>query len=107
MINRKEGQRKALFEVCETERKSNLEEMKKLKKTINGLVTSLQENKSQAVKYRMNTIRLESIVGPVAERNVNDIIDTIDLQIIDKRKQLDLLRYKKKKVRTNKSYLHL
>lgn len=87
--------------MCEAERKSNVEEAKKMKKTINGLVTSLQESKSHAVKYRMNTIRLESIVGPVAERNVIDLINTIDLQIIDKCKQLDLLRYKKKRVSKN------
>lgn len=84
--------------MCEAERKSNIEETKKLKKNVSDLLSTLQESKSHSVKYRMNTIRLESIIGPVGDRSVSDILETLDLQNIDKCKQLDVMKFKKKKV---------
>lgn len=46
----------------------------------------------------MNTVKLEAFIGPVGDRTTENIKEVLDLQIIDKSKQLDLLRYKKKKV---------
>lgn len=102
---RTEGQRKALFEVCETERKINSEEIQKFKKSISDLAVSLEENKSDSAKFRTNSAQLESAIGPIGQKTSREIKTLFDLQIIDKSKQLDLLRYKKKRVRKNKIVL--
>lgn len=50
-----EGQRRALFEDCESERKSNVDEILQLKKEIASLVVVLHESKSLVAKYRLQT----------------------------------------------------
>ncbi|XP_050293793.1 merozoite surface protein 1 [Anthonomus grandis grandis] len=98
-IQLSEGQRKALFEDCETERKSNSDEILKLKKEVSNLVILLHESKSPVAKYRLKNRRVAEIVGPLTDKTCPEVKELLDLQIIDLCKKLDLLRYRIKKRR--------
>uniref|UniRef100_A0AAR5PMT6 Uncharacterized protein n=1 Tax=Dendroctonus ponderosae TaxID=77166 RepID=A0AAR5PMT6_DENPD len=104
-IQLSEGQRRALFEDCESERKSNVDEILHLKKEIASLVVVLHESKSSVAKHRLQTSRLENIVGPLSEKTCSEVKKRLDLQIIDKSKKLDLLAYQLKKRRRLLSHL--
>lgn len=92
-----EGQRKAAFEDCEAERKSNIEEIHKLKKEIRELVKELKEKTQSTSALKAFSKKLESIVGPIDEKSIQEIEEMLDLQIIDKSKALNLVNYKIKK----------
>lgn len=55
LTNFLEGQRKALFEDCEAERKANADEVLQLKKEISNLVVVLHESVSPIARYRLPT----------------------------------------------------
>lgn len=55
LTNFLEGQRKALFEDCEAERKANADEVLQLKKEISNLVVLLHESVSPIARYRLPT----------------------------------------------------
>lgn len=93
-----EGQRKAIFEISEAERKTNSDEIIRLKKEIGQLVISLNENKSDALKDETLSRRLQGIIGPTDDKTTWEIKELLDLQIVDKSKQLNLLRYRIKQV---------
>lgn len=93
-----EGQRKALFEICEAEKKQNAEEIVKLKKEIAQLNLALHENSSTAAKNRIKMQQLESIIGPLGDKKVEEVKHLLDLQIMDKSKQLNLVQYRVKQV---------
>ncbi|XP_044262785.1 myosin heavy chain, clone 203 [Tribolium madens] len=96
-IQLSEGQRKAAFEDCEAERKSNIDEIHKLKKEIKELVKELKEKTQSSAALKTTNKKLESIVGPIDEKTTTTIEEMLDLQIIDKSKSLNLLNYKIKK----------
>ncbi|XP_030756347.1 uncharacterized protein LOC115882426 [Sitophilus oryzae] len=98
-IQLSEGQRRAVFEDCEAERKSNADEIIKLKKEISGLITVLHESRSPTAKYHLKDRRIEEIVGPLTDKTCVEVKEQLDLHIIDKCKQLDLLKYQMKKRR--------
>ncbi|CAG9772879.1 unnamed protein product [Ceutorhynchus assimilis] len=98
-IQLSEGQRRALFEDCEAERKFNADEILKLKKEISNLIVVLHQSKSPVAKYRIKNRRLEEIVGPLTEKTCNQVKEVLDLHIIDLGKKLDLLIYRIKKRR--------
>lgn len=83
-----------MFEECENERKTNTEEINKLKKEIGELVIILHDTKIPTAKYLTRNKRLEDIIGPLDNKTFQQIQELLDLQIIDKSKQLDLLKYK-------------
>lgn len=93
-----EGQRKAVFEISEAERKANADEIIRLKKEIGQLVVSLQESRYDSVKDRAQAKRLQAIIGPTDKKTTSEVKELLDLQIIDKSKQLNLLRYRTKQV---------
>ncbi|CAG9815572.1 unnamed protein product, partial [Phaedon cochleariae] len=97
-----EGQRKALFEEYEAERKSNAEQILKLKKEISQLIVVVHENTNPTAKFRIKNRKLESIIGPLNEKSCNEVQELLDLQIINKKKKLDLLEYK---IKQRKKYL--
>ncbi|KAJ8985695.1 hypothetical protein NQ317_014344 [Molorchus minor] len=101
-IQLSEGQRKALFEDCETERKSNSGQILKLKREITQLVTVLHDSTSITAKYRIRNKRIVKITGPLADKTVDEVQQMLDLQVIDLTKKLDLLRYR---VKQRKNYL--
>ncbi|XP_074029145.1 coiled-coil domain containing protein 151 [Leptinotarsa decemlineata] len=101
-IQLSEGQRKALFEDCEAERKSNADQILKLKKDISQLIIVLHESTTPVAKHSIQNRLLESIVGPLEKKSCTEVRELLDLQIIDKTKKIDLLRYKTKQ---RKKYL--
>ncbi|VEN58715.1 unnamed protein product [Callosobruchus maculatus] len=101
-IQLSEGQRKALFEDTEAETKSNTEQISKLKKEISDLVVILHENKSLEAKYRIRNKALEIKIRPLSEKRCEEVEEMMDLQVIDRTKQTDLLRYK---ARLRRKYL--
>ncbi|KAL1506246.1 hypothetical protein ABEB36_005642 [Hypothenemus hampei] len=101
-IQLSEGQRRALFEDCEAERKLNADEILKLKKEISNLVIVLHKSKSSSAKYRLENSLLQQIVGPLNEKTCSEIKDMLDLQIIDLSKKLDVLVYK---IKNRKIYI--
>ncbi|XP_066259963.1 outer dynein arm-docking complex subunit 3-like [Euwallacea similis] len=102
-IQLSEGQRRALFEDCEAERKSNVDEILSLKKEVSKLVIVLHESVSHVAKNRLQNSRLEEILGPLSDKvTCNEAKEILDLQIIDLCKKLDLLRYK---IRKRRNYI--
>ncbi|XP_066152776.1 outer dynein arm-docking complex subunit 3 isoform X1 [Euwallacea fornicatus] len=102
-IQLSEGQRRALFEDCEAERKSNVDEILFLKKEVSKLVVVLHESVSHVAKNRLQNSRLEEILGPLSDKvTCNEAKEILDLQIIDLCKKLDLLRYK---IRKRRNYI--
>ncbi|KAG5896497.1 hypothetical protein JTB14_005873 [Gonioctena quinquepunctata] len=101
-IQLSEGQRKALFEDCEAERKSNVDQILKLKQELSRLIIDLHESTNPVAKYRIKNRTLERIVGPLDNKSCTDVQEQLDLRIIDKAKQIDLLRYRTKQ---RKKYL--
>ncbi|GLV44078.1 Coiled-coil domain containing protein 151 [Carabus blaptoides fortunei] len=89
-----QGQRKAAFEEFETKRKHNSSQITKLKKDIGELTITLQENKDNNAKYRVRSLKLESIAGPLNNKSTEQVIHILDLQIIDQKKHLDLIKHK-------------
>ncbi|XP_063907238.1 uveal autoantigen with coiled-coil domains and ankyrin repeats [Zophobas morio] len=96
-IQLSEGQRKAAFEDCEVERKTNCEEIHKLKKEITELVKELKDKTQATAGVKVLSKRLERLVGPCEDKDVGEIKELLDLQIIDKSKALNLVTYKTKK----------
>ncbi|KAK4882934.1 hypothetical protein RN001_006253 [Aquatica leii] len=96
-IQLSEGQRKALFEVREAEYKTNCNEIAKLKKDIADLVVLLKEQKSNSAKHRIKSGRLKSAFGALNEKSSWVTQEMLDLHVIDKSKQLNLMRYQVKK----------
>lgn len=96
-----EGQRKALFEECEAERKSNGDEILKLKKDISQLLLRLKDNRNLSAKSRIKSGKLEAVVGVLGERNCFCTQNTLDLLVTDKNKKLDLICYKAEEVSCN------
>ncbi|KAF5273082.1 hypothetical protein FQR65_LT04824 [Abscondita terminalis] len=101
-IQLSEGQRKALFEIREAEYKANCNEITKLKKEINDLVILLKEQKSNSAKNRVKSGRLKTGFASINESPAWVAQHLLDLNVIDKCKQLNLLRYQVKK---KQSYL--
>lgn len=93
-----EGQRKAAFEEFEVERKSNADLILKLKKEIKELIVTLQINRDAIAANKVKSLRLEAVVGPLKQRTCKQLIETLDLQTIDLKKQLDLIRHRRKQV---------
>ncbi|XP_044757883.1 centrosomal protein of 55 kDa [Coccinella septempunctata] len=98
-IQLSEGQRRALFEDCEAEKKSNAEEISKLKKENSDLLTSLYEHSNSTAKLEVQRRKIEHLIGPLEGKEGSEVRELLDLQLIDKSKQLDLLRYHMKKRR--------
>ncbi|XP_057665663.1 outer dynein arm-docking complex subunit 3 [Diorhabda carinulata] len=98
-IQLSEGQRKALFEDCEAERKSNINEIIKLKKELSELVVTLHECKSSQTKFRLKNKTLEGVPGSLMDKSPEHVMELIDTNIIDETKKLDLLRYRSKQRR--------
>lgn len=93
-----EGQRKAAFEEYEAERKANADQILKLQKEITELTLTLQMNKENVAAHKVKNIKLETVVGPLKQRTMKQLITTLDLHNIDHNKQLDLLKHKRKQV---------
>ncbi|KAL3277189.1 hypothetical protein HHI36_012540 [Cryptolaemus montrouzieri] len=104
-IQLSEGQRKALFEDCEAERRANIEEIAKLKKENSDLIASLHEYTSSTAKLDVQKRKIEHLIGPIDNKEGDELQELLDLQLIDKSKQLDLLRYNMKKKRKDLSEL--
>lgn len=98
-INISEGQRKALFEEAERQQKNNFEEIINLKKEISRISVLLYQNKSTVVKYRLGNIHIEHCIGSIGDRSCSEVEIFLDLQIIDRKKQADLLMFNTKQVR--------
>ncbi|XP_045467633.1 synaptonemal complex protein 1 [Harmonia axyridis] len=98
-IQLSEGQRRALFEDCEAEKKANAEEISKLKKDNTDLLTSLHEYTSSTAKLDIQKRKIEHLIGPLEGKQGGEVQKLLDLQLIDRSKQLDLLRYHTKKRR--------
>ncbi|RZC40977.1 coiled-coil domain-containing protein 151 [Asbolus verrucosus] len=96
-IQLSEGQRKAAFEDCEAERKANVEEIHTLKKEIKELVKQLKDTKQDTASLKSLGKKLEAIVGPYDTKTTEEIRGLLDLQIVDRSKALNLVRYKIKK----------
>ncbi|GJQ88086.1 hypothetical protein Trydic_g13098 [Trypoxylus dichotomus] len=92
-----EGQRKALFEECEAKRSQYTEEILHLKKNISEMIIKLKESKSLSVRYDINVAELEEAIGYVGDKSCSEIIDKLDLEVINKSKKLDILKYQTKK----------
>ncbi|KAB0801892.1 hypothetical protein PPYR_04531 [Photinus pyralis] len=101
-IQLSEGQRKALFEVREAEYKGNCNEIAKLKKEISEILVLLNEQKSNRAQKRIKSGRLKSTVGALCEKPSWITQEMLDLHVIDKGKQHDLIRYQ---VRQKQLYL--
>ncbi|CAG9857003.1 unnamed protein product [Phyllotreta striolata] len=99
-IQLSEGQRKALFEECEAERKSNADEILKLKKETSELAVTLHEVTGTETKYIVKNKPIEAGAwANLMDKRPEEVLKMIDLQIIDKSKQIDLLRYRTKQRR--------
>lgn len=55
---------------------------------------SLHQNVSSMAKYRLKNTEIERSIGPLGDKTCNEVETLLDLQIIDKKKQTDLLRFK-------------
>ncbi|XP_060526183.1 uveal autoantigen with coiled-coil domains and ankyrin repeats [Cylas formicarius] len=95
----KEGQRKALFEDCEAERKSNADDIIRLKKEISNLTVVSHQTKSPVAEYRLKDKRIEEVVGPLADKSCFQVKELLDLHVINTGKRLDLLKYRMDKRR--------
>ncbi|KRT80985.1 hypothetical protein AMK59_5436, partial [Oryctes borbonicus] len=96
-IQLSEGQRKALFEESEATRSQHTEEILQLKKNISEMVVKVKESRSFSARYNINIAELEEVVGYVGDKSCSEIMEKLDLQVIDKSKQLDVLKYQTKK----------
>lgn len=93
-----EGQRKALFEDAEAQQKINFDEIVKLKKEISQTTVLCQQNKSQMAKYKLQVDNIDRNMGSLGNKSCDEVVNLLDLQITDKQKQTDLLKFKTKKV---------
>ncbi|XP_017782428.1 PREDICTED: coiled-coil domain-containing protein 151 [Nicrophorus vespilloides] len=93
-IQLSEGQRKALFEEIETERKRNQDEILVLKKRISLMTVNLQERKGSALKSRFPVAQLGPVLKNAGDKTAEEIAGILDLQRIDKTKKLDLIKYR-------------
>lgn len=98
MINVLEGQRKALFEESEAQQKLDLDEISKLKREIVQLSAQLIQKKNPSAKYSLKSKEIEQILVPHAEKSYHEVQSFLDSQIIDKKKKIDLARFRTKQV---------
>lgn len=59
---------------------------------------SLSENRSNPLKDHTLTKRIQAIIGPIDQKTISEVKELLDLQIVDKSKQLNLLRFRIKQV---------
>lgn len=83
----------------ETETKENFDKIANLKKEIERLVLELREHRSTSAKCRVRSARLETVMGSLTEKSCSDTKELLDLKIIDKSKQLNVIRYRIRQVR--------
>lgn len=62
------------------------------------MTIQLQIHRDAIAADKVKNIRLESVVGPLKQRTCKQLIETLDLQTIDLKKQLDLIKHRKRKV---------
>ncbi|XP_054272979.1 outer dynein arm-docking complex subunit 3 [Macrosteles quadrilineatus] len=92
-IQLSEGQRKAHYEECDTEKKRNIDKIRTLKKTIKQLQFQLGRPPKcdegilkTSNKYPKETIALRS-------KDTHEAAQLLDCKVIDLQKKLDLIRY--------------
>lgn len=49
-------------------------------------------------KHRLPSEQIEGIIGPIGNKSCDEVERLLDLQIIDQKKQTDLLKFKTKQV---------
>nr|XP_022904748.1 coiled-coil domain-containing protein 151 [Onthophagus taurus] len=96
-IQLSEGRRKALFEETESEEKLNANEILRLKKETRDLAIRLRDNRSLSAKNRIGGARLEEVMGHLGEKTCPEVHCSLDLQVTDRTKHLDLIRYQIRK----------
>ena len=62
------------------------------------MVKELKDKTQATAGVKVLSKRLERLVGPCEDKDVGEIKELLDLQIIDKSKALNLVTYKTKKV---------
>lgn len=72
-----------------------------MKKEKSELTTLLHQNKSSLAKYRLKDQEIAQHIALLAEKSSSEVENYLDLQITDKKKKIDLLKYKTKQVSWN------
>ena len=89
-----EGERKAIFEDCENEKRENKDKIKKLKEEIKGLQNELRESSSSSEPILRHVQERKFLDMNVLKRKSgDDAVETMDYKVADLRKQLDKLRF--------------
>ncbi|KAK3923535.1 Coiled-coil domain-containing protein 151 [Frankliniella fusca] len=95
-IQLSEGQRKAHYEECESEKKRNAEKIRQLKKEVKELRVKISQpprcDGNVLKKYCQNPKDTFSL----KEKRKEDAVEIMDLKVIDLKKKLDLLRFQSK-----------
>ncbi|KAJ1523499.1 hypothetical protein ONE63_001351 [Megalurothrips usitatus] len=95
-IQLSEGQRKAHYEECESEKKRNAEKIRQLKKEVKELRIKLSQpptcDSNVLKKYCHNPKETYAL----REKRKEDAVEIMDLKVTDLKKKLDLLRYQSK-----------
>ncbi|XP_044730602.1 uncharacterized protein LOC123293762 [Chrysoperla carnea] len=95
-IQLSEGQRKALFESCDAERKANADKILRLKREIAELISKLKQARG-TVDLKELPQKLSGSLPPiVADKPYDHAQEIVDLKVIDLRKKYDLIKYKSK-----------
>lgn len=88
------GERKAIFEDCEAEKRENKDRMKKLKDEIRDLQTELQSSSKSGegiLKHLQDKQHVD--VNFLKRKTSGEAVDLLDLRVADLRKKLNKLRY--------------
>lgn len=69
------------------------------------MIVKLKEERSLSAKHRIQCAELEETIGYIGEKTCAEVKEALDLQIIDRAKQLDLLKYRTRKVIISFSFI--
>lgn len=87
-----------MFESCDAERKANADQILRLKREIAEFSSEIKSGRGRVdlkeIPYKLS----ESLPPVVANKRFEEVNEMIDLQIIDLKKKLDVLRYEAKQV---------
>lgn len=78
----------------------------RLKRENKELLISLKKNKDDNAEYRIHNSKIETVIGSLSTKTVDQVKELLDLQIIDQNKKLDLIKDKIKKVIIKNVLMH-
>ncbi|XP_034233396.1 coiled-coil domain-containing protein 151 [Thrips palmi] len=95
-IQLSEGQRKAHYEECESEKKRNAEKIRQLKKEVKELRIKLSQPPTCDGNVLKKYCQNPKETCALREKKNEDAVEIMDLKVIDLKKKLDLLRFRSK-----------